>query len=102
MKVLHVCTGWLSHQHWISDNEKADAACAVIQAAMNSYDRYGNDKDKTVTIDTGDGSATFRVESLVSVSLNDVEAGGNTLIERAVWEANINSKVAARLAPAAS
>lgn len=102
MKVLHVCTGWLSHQHWISNNEKADAAVAAIQTAMNSYDRFSNDKDKTVTIDTGDGSSTFRIESLVSVSLNDIEAGGDTLIEREVWEASIKAKVAARLAPAAS
>lgn len=100
MKILAVCTGWMSQQHWISDHEKADAAYAALRTAMNSYDRFDNDKNRSVTIDGGTGPATFRIESLVSISLDDATASEDIVIERSVWEASIKAKVAARLAPA--
>jgi hypothetical protein len=101
MKVLIVCTGWASHQQWISDNGKADAAYAAIKTAMGEYDRFGNDKDKVISVDTGDGQASFRIETLVSVTLDDCDASENTVIERNLWEERLKAKVAARLAPAA-
>ncbi len=100
MKTLTVCTGWLLHTQYILDHEKADAACKALKEAMNSHDRFSNDKDKAVTIDTGDGVATYRIETLVMVSLDDCTVVEETIIAREVWSQTIKAKVAARLAPA--
>jgi len=91
----------MTHDQWIVDHEKAQAAYEAVKVAMGAYDRFGNDKDKTVTIDTGDTQTTLRVESLVAVSLDDLTLGENAVVERCVWDANIKAKVTARLATAA-
>jgi hypothetical protein len=101
MKVMTVCTGWMSHCQYITDHQKADTAYKLLKEAMTSHDRFSNDKDKAVTIDTGDGTATYKIETLTMVSLDDCSAGENTIIEREVWTQTIKAKVAARLAPAA-
>jgi hypothetical protein len=101
MKVLNICTGWVTQQQHIPDHAKADAALKTIQDAMQNNDRFANDKSQTVTIDVGDGVATFRVDNIVSVTLDDCDLMEATIIEREVWKKTIQAKIASRLAPAA-
>lgn len=101
MKILNVCTGWVSHTQWIRDDAKAEAAYDAIKKAVAEYERFKNDRQDVVTVDTGDGRASFRIENIVSVSIDDLNAESEeTVIERHVWDGRIKAKIAARLAPA--
>lgn len=100
MKIMTINTGWQSTQQWIPDDARADAAYKALTEAMESYERYDNDKEKTVTIDVGDGRATYRIATLVAVSLDECTGAETTIIEREVWKRALDAKIAARLAPA--
>lgn len=55
MKILTINTGWVSQRTYIADNAKADAAYAAIKSAMDAYEKFSNDKEKTVTVDVERG-----------------------------------------------
>ena len=100
MKILTVCTGWMSHTNWIRDDTKADAAYAAICKAMAEYRAFKNDRQETVSVDCGDASASFKVESISAVNLDTLSAEAEeTVLERMVWEARLKAKAAARMAP---
>lgn len=99
MKIMVVNTGFQSQSQWIFDNEIADKAYADLTIAMASYDKYGNDRTSTVTINVGDGSSTFRLDQLIAVSIEDCALSEKTIIEREVYTRQINAKITARLAP---
>ena len=53
MKIMTINLGWTQQSAYISNHELADAAYKKITDAMANYKEYGNDKERTVTIDTG-------------------------------------------------
>ncbi len=73
MKMLTVESGYHRVAHAISDDTKADAAYAKIKAALEAHREYGNDKDKTVSIETDTGEITFRLGSAIGGGLAAVE-----------------------------
>lgn len=99
MKILQITSGWTTHAQFISDDAKADAAFVALRGAIDSYDKYGNDKDKSVTVDTGSGQHTFRVDSLTAVSIDCCALAEADLIEREIWKRTMDAKVAAALMP---
>lgn len=99
MKIVSICTGWVTHIQYILDNEKADAAYKAIKEAVDGYDKYSNDKQKTISVDVGDGNATYRIDLISMVNIEDCALSETTIIERAAWEAKLKAKIAERLAP---
>lgn len=97
MKVILVTLEWQTTLLIISDNAVADKAYNDLKTAMAEYDRYANDKTKTITIDHGCGERTFRVESLRCVGLDDLSQGEATMIEHAVWQKQIDAKITTKL-----
>lgn len=102
MKQLFINTGWQVTHIFFLDDAKADAAYAALKEAMNAYEKFSNDKNKSVSIATDSGDATFRIEALCGVDLEDTSLAEPVVIEREVLKATIKAKVAARLAPAAA
>lgn len=92
MKSIQIVLGWQVERLQIPDNAKADKAYAEFVAAMGAYEQFRNDKAKTVTIDHGTGTSTFRIENLVAVSIDDMEASEETMVAIHAF----NNKVKAR------
>lgn len=100
MKMLSINTGWQTQRLVIVDDAKADAAYAALRDAIRTYDRFGNDKQKSVTVTDDSGEATFRIDNLVAVQIEDLsEASDSAFVESAVRNDRIQSKVKAALIP---
>lgn len=72
MKMVSINTGWIIQRLIITDDEKALTAYASLKSAMETYERYGNDKLKAVTITDESGESTFKLDNLVSVAIEDL------------------------------
>ena len=100
MKFVSLNLGFHMSVQVCSDDEKAVAACNALREAMASYDKYSNDKDKAVTVDWGDGcQGTYRLDALLSLSIEDATSVESVVIEREVWKRALEAKITARLVP---
>lgn len=101
MKILTVCTGWVSHTNWIRDDAKADAAYEAIRKAVAEYERFKNERQEIITVDCGDSTASYKVENIVMFNLDTISSEAEeTVVEKAVWDARVKARVAALTAPA--
>jgi hypothetical protein len=69
-----------------ADDEAAQAGYDKIATALKEFSRFGNDKTTTVEVETIDGSATFRVESIQSILLNKAKSFESALYEKLMVE----------------
>lgn len=79
MKSVSVNTGWQTQHFLFMHDEKAEAAYATLKEAMATYERFGNDKQKSVSVSDDNGEMTFRIENLVVVSLEDLSEAVDAL-----------------------
>lgn len=73
MKLLYITTNNVVHHQYIADDTLAETAYQALIVAMDKYKDYDNDQQKVVTIATGHGEAAFRINQLLSVSIDDME-----------------------------
>lgn len=98
MKRITVNTGWQTQAVIMSNDGKAEAAYHALKEAMASHDRYGNDKTKIVSFLDDVGEFSFRVETMVSVGIEDYsEASDEIHVELATREKRVRDKVNAIL-----
>lgn len=96
MKILQVKMQWSASQITMIDDAKADAAYKAIKEAIEAYDRYGNDKAKTVTIQDDHGEHTYIIEHLTAVGIEDAGvAGDDALVQIALRRDRLEAKISA-------
>lgn len=71
------------------EHEAADMAFSKLKTAIDEYHKFKNDKGESVTIAGSSGETVFRIEHLVSVSLQDASIGERANIEFAKWRKRI-------------
>jgi hypothetical protein len=81
----------------VDDGDKADAAYAAIKTALEEHREYGNDKKRTVEVDYGIGVETILIGAIASISISGLEIQEETVIKRALWEKQLEAKVASRI-----
>jgi hypothetical protein len=93
MKSVAVNTGWQTQYFLFYDDSKADAAYATLKEAMQTYERFRNDKQKSISVTDGQGEMTFRTEHLMAVSLEDLsEAKDALFVEYALRNERLKRK----------
>lgn len=57
---------------YLLQNDEAEAAYALLKAAMAEFKPYGNDKNNiTISVQSSHGELTFRIDHLTSVGVGD-------------------------------
>lgn len=94
MKLLSINTGWQTQRLIFVDDAKADAAYAALKTAIDAYDRFGNDKEKSVSILDDTGEATFKIDLLVAVYIQDLsEAADEAYVQSGIRNARISARL---------
>lgn len=95
MKTVTINTGWHVQHFLFEDDAKADEAYKTLKEAMSRYERFGNDKEKTVSIGLDDvGEQTIKLDHLISVGIEDLsEARDDIFVQSAKRNARLKEKV---------
>lgn len=101
MKELTITFSHMSRRVLMDDGDKAIAAYESLKTAMAEHRQYSNDTEKTVELDYGHSTETIMVGAVAATSIQDLDAGEESILKAAVWQERMKAKIANALQPAA-
>jgi len=74
-----------SQKFLFSSDPAAKNAYAALKTAMENYRAFKNDRTETVTVTDESGEATFRVDQIASLGIQDCQKSESVQTEYAEW-----------------